>query len=319
VGGVFGTWTEQVVNCGSSDTAPCTASSTIGLGQVRITVPSEFRPITGTVTAISPTGKIWSASYDSGTGIIRAQAASGSDKLGPGQLVNITFSATPAACSTGSKQFITTGLGSLPSSPDGEIFQLVGTQPSVTVSPNGACLTSGGSVTDPATGQTETIEGNFTGHVTVTFGGAGPDCSSEAGFGDLGAQWEVYRLPTQVTITPADDFHAGTEDKISTSEFPLVTPPDGPGGDSSWYLVCFAVPHDAAHPVASRRGETEPRSNRRSVALRGGSESSRVAPTLPHRACPSSSSRLGPTPHRGTRATTWSTSHPDEPGDPYKR
>lgn len=242
VGGVPGTWTEQVFNCGGTPlVAPCTASSTIGLGQVRITVPSDFRPITGTVTAISPSGKHWSASYDSGMGIIRAQAVGGSDKLGPGELVNITFSATPATCSTGDKQFTTIGLGSLPSSPDGEIFQLVGDQPFVTVTANGACLTSGGSITDPETGQTETITGDFTGHVLVTFGGD-LDCSFDPTFG---SQWAQYHLPTEVTITPGSDFVAGSDPKISTSEFDQSIF----GGDSSWYLICYAVPHDAAHPT----------------------------------------------------------------------
>jgi hypothetical protein len=247
VGGTAGTWTEEVFNCGGPTVvAPCTAASTIGLGQVRITVPPEFRPITGTVTAISPTGKLWSASYDSGTGIIRAQAVSGSDKLGPGELVNIAFSATPATCSTGDKQFTTVGLGSLPSSPDGEIFQLVGNQPFVTVTAAGACLTSGGSITDPETGQTETITGNFTGHVLVTFGG-NLDCSFDPTFG---AQWFKYHLPTEVTITPGSDFVAGSDPKISTSEFDLPPNPPFSGADSSWFLICFAVPHDAAHPVA---------------------------------------------------------------------
>ena len=104
-------------------------------------------------------------------------------------------------------------------------------------------------MTDPTTGQTETISGDFQGHVSVTFGGAGPDCSSEAGFGDLGAQWEVYHLPSPVTITPAADFVAGDEDKISTSEFDQ----DIFGGDSSWYLICYAVPQ-AGHAQFETRG-----------------------------------------------------------------
>jgi hypothetical protein len=245
VGGVSGTWTEQVFNCGGTPVeSPCTASSTINLGQVRITVPLDFRPITGTVTAISPTGKIWSASYDPGAGIIRAQAASGSDKLGPGQLVNITFSATPAPCSSGPKEFTTIGLGSLPSSPDGEIFQLVGTQPTVTVAANGSCLTSGESVTDPATGQTETISGDFQGHVSVTFGGDDVNCSFDEQFG---TQWSQFNLPAQVGIVPAADFVAGSDPKISTSRFPTE------GADSSLYLICFA-----SETTFTTRGGTAP-------------------------------------------------------------
>jgi hypothetical protein len=114
----------------------------------------------------------------------------------------------------------------------------------------GCQLASGGSATDPATGQTETIEGDFTGHVNVTFGGDGPDCSSEAGFGALGDQWEVYHLPSPVTITPAADFVAGSEDKISTSEFDQ----DIFGGDSSWYLICYAVPQDGHTRFVTRGG-----------------------------------------------------------------
>jgi hypothetical protein len=247
VGGVSGTWTEQVFNCGGTPLeSPCTASSTIGLGQVRITVPLDFRPITGTVTATSPTGKIWSASYDSGAGIIRAQATSGSDKLGPGELVNITFSATPASCSTGSREFTTTGLGSLPASPDGEIFQLVGSQPTVTVTANGSCLTSGGSVSGPH-GQTETITGNFQGHVIVTFGG-NLDCSTDAQFG---SQWSQFHLPDQVNIIPGADFVPGSGPKISTSTFT----PDA-GADSSWYLICYAVPRADHTTFATRGGGT---------------------------------------------------------------
>jgi hypothetical protein len=58
----------------------------------------------------------------------------------------------------------------------------------------------------------------------------------------------VYHLPSPVSITPAGDFHVGTppQDKISTSEFDQ----DIFGGDSSWYLICFAVPIDEAHPTA---------------------------------------------------------------------
>ena len=245
-GGVAGTWTEHIKNCGTPIAAPCTASSTIAIGQVRITVPPEFRSEPFSVDASASDGRNWTASYDSGTGVILAQAVTGSDKLNSGESVDIAIDATPE-CIAGSKPFTTTAVGGLPNGPNNQTFLLLSSPPpSVTIA--GCQLASGGSATDPVTGQTETIEGNFQGHVNVTFGGdTGPDCSSDAGFGALGDQWEVYHLPTQVTITPADDFVAGSQDKISTSEFPLVTPP---GGDSSWYLICFAVPHDAAHPVA---------------------------------------------------------------------
>ena len=225
VGQVAGTWTEQVKNCGTPIAAPCTASSTIGLGQVRITVPSEFRPITS-VTASAP-GHNWTASYNSGTGIILAKAVTGSDKLASGEVVNIIFSATPTTCTTGSKQFTTTAQGSLSSSP-GDVFSIVGSQPSVTLV--GCGLASGGSITDPVTGQTETISGDFGGTLIVTFGGD-LDCSFDDEFGD---QWFDFHLPTQVNITPGPGFDPGDDPKISTSRFPTE------GDDSSSYLICWA-------------------------------------------------------------------------------
>jgi|GEM_PF-5269175 hypothetical protein len=246
VGGVSGPWALQVTNCGFPVASPCTASSTIGLGTIRIAVPTEFRPVTVSITA--PPGRNWAVSYDSATGNINAGGATGSDKLQPGEAVSITINATPAACAPGTKTFTTAAWGSA-SVPGTDPFgiQPPGSQPTVTLAGSASCLESGDSITDPATGQTETIDGNFQGHVNVTFGGdTGPDCGGPE-FGTLGDQWQVYHLPTQVTITPAPDFVAGTEDKISTSEFPLVTPP---GGDSSWYLICFAVPIDGAHPTA---------------------------------------------------------------------
>ena len=252
-GGVSGTWTERVKNCGTPIAFPCTAASTIGIGQIRITVPPEFRSEPDfSVSVTASNGSSWTASYVSG--VVTAQPVNGSNKLNSGEFVDIAIGAIPE-CIAGSKVFTTTAVGGLPNGPNNQSFLLVSpSQPSVAIT--GCQLASGGSATDPETGQTETIEGDFTGHVNVTFGGdVGPNCSSEAGFGALGNQWETYHLPTQVTITPANDFHAGIEDKISTSEFPLVTPP---GGDSSWYLICFAVPIDDAHPTpfATRGGGT---------------------------------------------------------------
>ncbi len=247
-GGVADEWTLTVTNCGGLELEPpCTLSSTIGLGAIRVAVPIEFRPVT--LTSVSSPN--WTAIYDLATGNINATANGGSFKLQPGGALSFTFIATPEACSTGTKTFTTAAWGSTVVSGT-DPFAIQGGQPTVTVAANGACLTSGGSVTDPTTGQTETISGDFQGHVSVTFGGAGPDCSSEAGFGDLGAQWEVYHLPSPVTITPAADFVAGDEDKISTSEFDQ----DIFGGDSSWYLICYAVPQDGHTAFETRGGGT---------------------------------------------------------------
>jgi hypothetical protein len=250
IGGVSGTWTEQVKNCGTPIAPPCTAASTIAIGQVRITVPPEFRS-DASVTVTASNDNNWTlVSYTSATGVIVAQAVTGNDKLASGEFVDIAIETTPE-CIAGSKQFTTTAVGGLPNGPNNQTFLLVSpSQPSVTIA--GCQLASGGSATDPETGQTETIEGNFTGHVNLTFGGDGPDCSSEAGFGALGDQWEVYHLPSPVTITPAADFRPGSEDKISTSEFDQ----DIFGGDSSWYLICYAVPQEGHTAFETRGGGT---------------------------------------------------------------
>jgi hypothetical protein len=199
-------------------------------------VPTEFRPVSITsVTATSP--RNWTASYDSDTGRILAQAVTGNDKLASGETASITFSATPTSCATGSKQFTTSALGSLPGSPDGELFSIVGSQPSVNLV--GCGLESGDTITDPVTGQTETVSGDFQGHIIVTFGGD-LDCSFDPTFGD---QWEQFHLPTQVNDIPGPDFVAGISPKIATSTFPAE------GADSSLYLICYAVP-TAEHPTA---------------------------------------------------------------------
>jgi hypothetical protein len=248
-GGVSGTWTERVTNCGTPVAAPCTAASTIAIGQIRITVPPEFRSEPDfSVSVIASNGTGWTASYVSG--VITAQPVNASNKLNSGEFVDIAIQAIPE-CIAGSKVFTTTAVGGLPNGPNNQTFLLVSpSQPSVTIA--GCQLASGGSATDPETGQTETIEGNFTGHVNLTFGGDGPDCSSEAGFGALGDQWEVYHLPSPVTITPAADFRPGSEDKISTSEFDQ----DIFGGDSSWYLICYAVPQEGHTAFETRGGGT---------------------------------------------------------------
>jgi hypothetical protein len=314
--GVLGTWTEEVTNCGVPVVTPCTAASTIGLGAIRITVPAEFRPVTLVSVATSPTVRNWTASYAPATGNIIATAVSG-DKLQPGDSVSITFRATPTTTTCPPTPFTTAAWGST-SVPGSDSFQIVSAQPAVSVAaPGEACLESGGSVTDPETGQTETIEGNFQGHVNVTFGGdVGPNCSRDAGFGDLGAQWEVYHLPTQVTITPAEDFIKGTQDKISTSEFDQ----DIFGGDSSWYLICFAVPQ-AGHTAFETRG--------------GGTALPRDIGGIPHFVGILASCVDAPTPcvseqflttGPGTNPSLWDPTQDRvhiairmDPGDPYKK
>lgn len=235
-------FTVTITDCGGIPLeTPCTASSTIQLGSAQVLVPTRFSNVTF-VSASSPNGRSWTGTWD-GT-YIQAWAVTGADKLNSGEKVNITFTADVSGCQTGSYEFTTMAWGSTPDH-RGETFTPL-EQPTIQV--NGCGLASGDSITDPVTGQTETISGDFTGHVNVTFGGAGPDCSGEA-FGALGDQWQEYHLPSPVTITPADDFVAGDEDKVSTSEFDQ----DFFGGDSSWYLICYAVPQDG-HTAFETKG-----------------------------------------------------------------
>jgi hypothetical protein len=221
-GQVAGSWTETVTNCGGTPLMqPCTAASTIGIGTIHIAVPTEFQSITSGPTVSDPN---WTVSYDSATGTIKANALQGSNKLQPGQSLQIAFSATPT-CVTGMKTFTTSAWGSN-SAPGTDSFSIApgGSQPAVTI--NGCQLGSGGSVTDPTTGQTETVSGDFTGFLIVTFGG-NLACNGDP-------QWAAgYHLPTQVNITPGDGFHAGTHPKFSTSTF------DG-AGDSSFYRICYS-------------------------------------------------------------------------------
>ena len=223
-GGVAGQWTETVTNCGGLELEPpCTLSSTIGLGAIRVAVPVKFRPVT--LTSVSSPN--WTVSYNPATGNITASANAGSFKLQPGESISFTFSATPEACAIGTIPFTTAAWGSTVVSGT-DPFAIQGGQPAVTMTADGACVTSGGTVTGPG-GQTETITGNFQGHVLVTFGGD-LDCSFDPTFGD---QWSEFHLPTQVNITPADDFVASGP-KISTSKFPAAE------ADSSSYLICWA-------------------------------------------------------------------------------
>jgi hypothetical protein len=227
-------FTVTITDCGGTPLeSPCTASSTIQLGSAQILVPTRFSNVTF-VSASSPNGRNWTGSWD-GT-YVQAWAVTGADKLNAGDKVDITFTADVSGCETGSFEFTTRAWGSTPTH-TGETFNPL-QQPSVQV--NGCSLASGESIEDPVTHQTETISG-FGGHVNVTFGGD-LSCLFDPTFG---AQWDLYHLPTQVNITPGDDFVAGTP-KISTSTFPAT------GADSSLYLICYGVPKADPDPAANR-------------------------------------------------------------------
>jgi hypothetical protein len=239
-------FTVTITDCGGTPLEPpCTASSTIQLGTAQILVPTRFSNVTF-VSATSPNGRHWTGSWD-GT-YIQASAVTGTDKLNAGEKVAITFTADVSGCETGSFEFTTTSWGSTPTH-TGETF-LPLQQPTVAV--NGCAVGPDQPITDPLTGQTETITG-FTGLVNITFGGDTANCSFDTrptavdgdGGTTYGQQWAQYHLATQVLITPGEGFTAGGP-KISTSEFDQSIA----GGDSSWYLVCYAVPIDDDHATA---------------------------------------------------------------------
>jgi len=235
-GGAAGSFTETVTNCGGPTLPPeCNASSTIDLGAVQIAVPIEFQPITS-VSASTPTGTLWTASYNTVTKTIDVIAPGGSNKLKPGKSLLITFSTSSAACE-GTKTFMTSAWGSNAIS-GSDPFALQGDQPTVT------CVTSPGGMVIGPNGQTETITGDFTGTLIVTFGGD-LDCN----FGPFGSQWSQFHLPTQVNIVPGADFDPSNSPKITTSRFPTE------GADSSLYLICYAVPKaDHLTPFKTRGG-----------------------------------------------------------------
>jgi len=235
-----GTWTEAVTNCGST-TPRCTQPSAIALGTIQIVVPTEFQPITsGSVTAISPTGQTtrnWTVSYTPASGStpasINGHANQGTDKLMPGESILIQFSATPS-CTTGTKTFTTSAWGSTPL-PGTDPFQIVGSQPTITIS--GCVLGPGDSLTGPK-GTTITAGEDFTGTVSVTFGGD-LDCStfpSGPGHGD-GIQWSTYQLPDEVNVDSS-----GVESFTNWKSYTFTF--DATGFDSSWYLICYGSIHE---------------------------------------------------------------------------
>lgn len=243
-GGDAGSLTMTITNCGGAPLVlPCTASSTIALGSVRISLglDSAYAPVAVPIVT-SPDGRNWIATYDSTTGNLDAHAVGGNDKLQPSEIADITWQFGSSATTCAEQTFPTAAWGSIAIS-GADPFVRVGSQPSLN------CVAAGGSVTGPG-GQIETIDGNFTGHVFISFGGPAPDCGGPE-FGPVGDQWQVYHLPTPVTITPAGDFQQGVPptDKVSTSDFPLPTPP---GGDSSWFMICFAVPQEGHARFVSR-------------------------------------------------------------------
>jgi hypothetical protein len=233
-GNAAGSWTETVTNCGSASTAPCTASSTIGLGTIRIAVPTEFRPITSP-TAATPEGqpvRNWTVSYDSGTGNINAFATSGADKLQPGESVLISFNSTPSTCAPGTKTFTTSAWGSTPT-PGSDPFTIQTAQPTIQIT--GCQLGPDQNVTGP-NGTNVTNDSDVT--VNVSFGGT-LSCSSDE---TRGAQWDTYHLPDEVNITPPDGLNPEGAPKAFTFRFTGTA-------DSSFYLICYSSADSGAGTI----------------------------------------------------------------------
>jgi hypothetical protein len=239
-GNAAGSWTETVHNCGASDSeTPCNVSSTIGLAIVQIGVPAAFQ--TSDFSVASPTktsgNHSWTATYNSSTHVITAQAATGSDKLAAGESVGITFSATLSSCATtGSQSFPTQAWGDFTYA---DQFTVAGTNGSTTANPtvtiSGCILGTGGSATGP-NGTTVTNGSDET--VTVSFGG-NFGCPSDP-------QWAAgYHMPDAVTITPNG---TTTNVKPFTFTFNPIS-----GVDSSWYVVCYSSDTSATTGTILRR------------------------------------------------------------------
>jgi len=216
-GASAGTLTETVKNCGTPIAAPCTAASTIGLGSIEISVPSQYQPVDTTPGLLTISSPNWTVSYDPSSGTIAAQA-NGSNKLGSGELIDISFKAatpTPPFCGT----FTTRAWGSTTNhTSGGDPFTLLGTQPT------GCSFEAGQTVTDPASGENLTGSG-FGGSILASFGGD-LDCSGDPTYG---AQWFAYHLPNQVNLSATDSVSTFTITFNATN-----------GSDSSWYLICFS-------------------------------------------------------------------------------
>jgi hypothetical protein len=210
-------FTVTITNCGGPTLPPtCKVSSTIQLGSAKILVPSRFTNVPSSISATHG----WTASLNGST--IEA-FGSGANKLDPGATVDITFTADVSACDTGSYQFTTSAWGG--TAFDGEVFQIIGSQPTVSVS--GCSISAGEHVTGP--GGTDVTGNGFGGTVNVSFGGGALTC------GDSTTQWGKYHLPDVVTIDPSGATVSG-DAKSFTFSFPT------PAGtqDSSFYLICYS-------------------------------------------------------------------------------
>ncbi|HZR93487.1 MAG TPA: hypothetical protein VFA44_13890 [Gaiellaceae bacterium] len=134
--------TVTIENCGPSSAAPCSAAtaSTQSLGSANVTFPSGFALPQGPLAASAVTasgGKTWSATVSGNTIELRNPGPSTTNALAPGEHVSVTITVTtPAGC--GWYQLSTQAKQSNDfNGPPGNAFNLVGSQPALTVSPGG--------------------------------------------------------------------------------------------------------------------------------------------------------------------------------------
>src|SRR5262245_116578 len=138
-GGTSTSFTVRIRNCGTGSPAPCTsgAVSTQYLGSANITFPAGFSSVVPTDVTTS-NGKPWIASVSGNTVQLRNNGSNTSYALAPGDYVTVTVTATtPNDCSK-AYQLTTKAKQSNDFSGTGNDFNLVGSQPSVTISPGAA-------------------------------------------------------------------------------------------------------------------------------------------------------------------------------------
>jgi hypothetical protein len=125
-------------------------SSTAVIGSINVTVPSGFTAIgTPVISAISP-GRTWTATKAGS--LIKLRAASDKKKLGPGEFVAVTFTATPPAGSGG--YTFATGAKSSRDFTGSPFFTQVGFNPVLVVCPQtGPCTATLGNTGNAPPGQ----------------------------------------------------------------------------------------------------------------------------------------------------------------------
>ena len=135
-GGSSTSFTITIRDCGAGSPAPCNAGtvSTQYLGSANVTFPAGFSSLS--VQSVSPpAGKVWTAAISGNVVQLRNSGSNTSYALAPGQAVVVTVKATtPSGCASYPVATQAKQSNDFSGTP-GNDFNLVGTQPSVTVSP----------------------------------------------------------------------------------------------------------------------------------------------------------------------------------------